>query len=38
MSMEQGPRRRKSINNDDLKDGEGGQNENQQGGGPVRNR
>jgi outer membrane receptor protein involved in Fe transport len=40
MSMDQGPRRRKSINNDDLKDGgEGGQGENQQGGGgPVRNR
>ncbi len=40
MSMDQGPRRRKSINNDDLKDGgEGGQGENQQGGGgPIRNR
>lgn len=39
MSMDQGPKRRKSINNDDLKDGEGGgQGENQQGGGPVRNR
>jgi outer membrane receptor for ferrienterochelin and colicin len=40
MSLEQqGPRRRKSINNDDLKDGgDGGQGENQQGGGPVRNR
>ena len=39
MSLDQTPRRRKSINNDDLKDGEGGgQGENQQGGGPVRNR
>lgn len=40
MSLDQAPRRRKSINNDDLKDGEGGgQGENQQGGGPpVRNR
>lgn len=38
MSLEQqGPRRRKSINNDDLKDGgDGGQGEQQ--GGPVRNR
>ena len=39
MSMNQQPRRRKSINNDDLKDGEAGQGENQGGGGaPVRNR
>ncbi len=39
MSLDQTPRRRKSINNDDLKEGEsGGQNENQQGGGPGRNR
>jgi len=39
MSLDQAPRRRKSINNDDLKEGEnGGQGENQQGGGPVRNR
>lgn len=39
MSLDQTPRRRKSINNDDLKDGEGGgQGENQQGGGPGRNR
>lgn len=39
MSLDQAPRRRKSINNDDLKEGEnGGQVENQQGGGPVRNR
>lgn len=39
MSLDQTPRRRKSINNDDLKEGEGGgQGENQQGGGPGRNR
>jgi outer membrane receptor protein involved in Fe transport len=40
LSMDQRPRRRKSVNNDDLKDGgDGGQNEGQQGGGaPVRNR
>lgn len=39
MSMNQQPRRRKSINNDDLKEGgEGGQVENQGGGAPVRNR
>jgi hypothetical protein len=40
LSMDQRPRRRKSVNNDDLKEGgDGGQNEGQQGGGaPVRNR
>lgn len=39
LSMDQRPRRRKSINNDDLKDGgDGGQMENQGGAAPVRNR
>lgn len=40
LSMDQRPRRRKSVNNDDLKDGggDGGQEGGQGGGAPVRNR